>query len=132
MKSWCCMSIRELTEIPTSRHRDDGREHAATHAPATRDMTYATHEKQLKHVIRRGRLFSEIEEWIDHTPLSEDERSALWLCAWSHGHRRVAPGWGPGPGRPEDLASANWGAPQIRATSALRGWRARVSGARSL
>jgi hypothetical protein len=66
-------------------------------------MTYATHEKQLKHALRRGRLFSEIEEWIDHAPLSEDEKSALWLCAWSHGHRRVAPGWGPGPGRPEDL-----------------------------
>ena len=46
-------------------------------------MTLAEHERQLKHLIWRGRPFAEIEERIERAPLSEEEKSALWLCSWS-------------------------------------------------
>jgi hypothetical protein len=36
--------------------------------------------------MRRGERFSDVEDLIDATDLSPDERSALWLLAWSYVH----------------------------------------------
>jgi hypothetical protein len=82
-KSWCCMSHHDITRIPISLRRDDGRVPAPKHAPKMPDTTSAEYERQLKHLIGHGRSFAEIEERIDRIPLSDEEKSALWLCAWS-------------------------------------------------
>jgi hypothetical protein len=59
-------------------------------------MTIASYEQeitQLNHLIGHKTPFNEIEQWIDRTPLSEEEQPALWLYAWSlrdtAGQRRV-------------------------------------------
>ena len=80
-KSWCCMSHHDITRIPTSLRRDDGR--APKHAPKMPETTSAEYERQLQHLIGHGRPFAEIEERIDRIPLSDEEKSALWLYAWS-------------------------------------------------
>jgi hypothetical protein len=82
-KLWCCMSDHDITRIPTSLRRDDGRVPAPKHAPKMPDTTSAEYERQRKHLIGHGRPFAEIEERIDRIPLSEEEKSALWLYAWS-------------------------------------------------
>lgn len=46
-------------------------------------MTFLTYKQQLDYLLRRGRSFSEIEARIDRTPLSDEDQSALWLCARS-------------------------------------------------
>jgi hypothetical protein len=46
-------------------------------------MTFTEHERQLRHLLWLGAPFGQIEEWIDETPVSEEEKSALWLGAWS-------------------------------------------------
>jgi len=78
------MSVPDRTNILTSRPRSDSGAQAATCAPTHPDnASYEQQLTQLKHVIRRKTPFSEIEQWIDRTLLSEEERSALWLYAWS-------------------------------------------------
>lgn len=34
-------------------------------------------------MIENGRPFHEIEDYIDDVPLSDSERTVLWLVAWS-------------------------------------------------
>ena len=77
------MSHRDITRIPISLRRDDGRVPAPKRAPKMPDTTSAEYERQLQHLIGHGRPFAEIEERIDRIPLSDEEKSALWLCAWS-------------------------------------------------
>ncbi|HWF36534.1 MAG TPA: hypothetical protein VG295_14240 [Solirubrobacteraceae bacterium] len=53
-----------------------------------------TAERTVETLIARGARLEEIEERIDELPLDGDERSALWLLAWSAVtnpavHRRV-------------------------------------------
>jgi hypothetical protein len=36
--------------------------------------------------MRRGERFARVEDLIDATDLSSDEKSALWLLAWSYVH----------------------------------------------
>ena len=36
--------------------------------------------------MRRGERFADVEALIDATDLSSDEKSALWLLAWSYVH----------------------------------------------
>ena len=77
------MSHHDITRIPTSLRRDDGSVRAPKRAPKMPDMTSAEYERQLHHLIGHGRPFAEIEERIDRIPLSDEEKSALWLYAWS-------------------------------------------------
>ena len=77
------MSDREITRVPSSLRGDDGRVPAAGHAPKRPDTTSAEYERQLQHLIGHGRPFAEIEDRIDRIPLSDEEKSALWLYAWS-------------------------------------------------
>jgi hypothetical protein len=49
-------------------------------------MTFQTCIQQIKQSLQLHRPFSEIERWIDHTPLPDDEKAALWLYAWSATH----------------------------------------------
>jgi hypothetical protein len=39
--------------------------------------------------MRRGERFSDVEDLINRSELSSDEKSALWLLAWSYLDRRV-------------------------------------------
>jgi hypothetical protein len=77
------MSHHDLTRIPISLRRDDGRVPAPKRAREMPDTTSAEYERQLQHLIGHGRPFAEIEERIDRIPLSDEEKSALWLYAWS-------------------------------------------------
>ena len=77
------MSDRDITRMPISLRGDDGRVPAARHAPKRPDTTSAEYERQREHLIGHGRPFAEIEERIDRIPLSDEEKSALWLYAWS-------------------------------------------------
>jgi hypothetical protein len=80
----------DVTRIPASLRRDDGRVPARRRAPKVPDATFAEYERQLEHLISRGRPFAEVEERIDRMPLSDEEKSALWLCAWSLTETSVA------------------------------------------
>lgn len=46
-------------------------------------MTFPEYEQQVKQLVLHDRPFSEIEERIERTPLTKEQQSALWLCAWS-------------------------------------------------
>lgn len=59
--------------------------------PITRDPTFATYKRELNHLTGRGRPFSEIEAWIDGTPLGDEAQSALWLYAWSYTNNASEP-----------------------------------------
>jgi len=39
--------------------------------------------------MRRGERFTEVEDVIDATDLSADEKAALWLLGWSYVHPRA-------------------------------------------
>ena len=39
--------------------------------------------------MRRGERFSDVEDVIDASDLSSDEKSALWLLGWSYVHPRA-------------------------------------------
>ena len=84
------MSDHDITRIPASLRRDDGRVPAPKLARKMPDTTSAEYERQLQHLIGHGRPFAEIEERIDRIPLSDEEKSALWLCAWSLTETSVA------------------------------------------
>ena len=77
------MSDRDVTGIPASPRGDDGRVPAAGHAPKRPDTTSAEYERQRERLIGHGRPLAEVEERIDRVPLSDEEKSALWLYAWS-------------------------------------------------
>ena len=78
------MSPPDQTNIPTARQGNDSPAQATTHAPTHSDSaSYAQQLTQLNDLIRRTTPLSEIEQWIDRTPLSDEEKSALWLYAWS-------------------------------------------------
>jgi len=79
------MSLPDQTNIPTSRRQNDSRAQANTHAPTRPDSaSYEQQLTQLNQLIRRRTPLSEIELWIDRTPLTDDEeKAALWLYAWS-------------------------------------------------
>ena len=39
--------------------------------------------------MRRGERFADVEDVIDASDLTTDEKSALWLLAWSYVHPRA-------------------------------------------
>ena len=39
--------------------------------------------------MRRGERFADVEDVIDASDLATDEKSALWLLAWSYVHPRA-------------------------------------------
>ncbi len=39
--------------------------------------------------MRRGERFTDVEDVIDASDLAADEKSALWLLAWSYVHARA-------------------------------------------
>ena len=55
-------------------------------------MTMATVEAmrlEVERRMRRGERFTDVEEVIDASGLSTDEKSALWLLGWSYVHPRA-------------------------------------------
>ena len=44
---------------------------------------------ELERRMRRGERFTDVEEVINASELSADEKSALWLLAWSYVHPRA-------------------------------------------
>jgi hypothetical protein len=55
-------------------------------------MTSATLEAMRLDVerrMRRGERFTDVEDLIDASSLPSDEKSALWLLAWSYVHPRA-------------------------------------------
>ena len=86
------MSHHDITRIPASLRRDDGRAPAPKRAPKMPDTTSAEYERQREHLIGHGRSFAEVEERIDRIPLSDAEKAALWLYAWSLTETIVADG----------------------------------------
>jgi len=55
-------------------------------------MTMATVEAmrlEVERRMRRGERFTDVEEVIDASGLSADEKSALWLLGWSYVHPRA-------------------------------------------
>jgi hypothetical protein len=55
-------------------------------------MTIATVEAMRLDVerrMRRGERFTDVEDVINATGLSTDEKSALWLLGWSYVHPRA-------------------------------------------
>jgi hypothetical protein len=63
--------------------------------------------------MRRGERFSDVEDVIDTSDLSPDQKSALWLLGWSYVHpraqRREASAylsWSTAPPPPQSIRSA--------------------------
>ncbi len=55
-------------------------------------MTMATVEAmrlEVERRMRRGERFTDVEEVINASGLSTDEKSALWLFGWSYVHPRA-------------------------------------------
>jgi hypothetical protein len=46
-------------------------------------------EREVERRMMRGERFSDVEDFIDASALSSDEKAALWLLAWSYLDRRV-------------------------------------------
>jgi hypothetical protein len=47
-------------------------------------MKLAEYESRIKRLALFNRPFEEIEDEINAAPLSDDEKAALWLLAWSY------------------------------------------------
>jgi hypothetical protein len=45
-----------------------------------------TMQFEVERRMRRGERFSDVEDLINATGLSDDEKSGLWLLAWSYVH----------------------------------------------
>jgi hypothetical protein len=55
-------------------------------------MTMSTVEAmwlEVERRMRRGERFADVEDVIEESDLSTDEKSALWLLAWSYVHPRA-------------------------------------------
>jgi hypothetical protein len=57
-------------------------------------MTVTQYQDAIERLASQGRPLAEIEDLIDDAPaLSEEQKSALWLLAWTHqatrSHRRM-------------------------------------------
>lgn len=46
-------------------------------------MDAVTAQQQVERMMRRGRPFDSIEEWIDEQDLASDLKAALWMLAYS-------------------------------------------------
>jgi len=44
---------------------------------------------EIERRMRRGERFTDVEDVIDASDLSTDEKSALWLLGWSYVHPRA-------------------------------------------
>jgi hypothetical protein len=44
---------------------------------------FARYERQVEEMVDRHRPFGEIEDAIEATELSTDQKAALWIVAWS-------------------------------------------------
>jgi len=51
--------------------------------------TLETMRLEVEQRMRRGERFTDVEDVIDASDLSTDEKSALWLLAWSYVHPRA-------------------------------------------
>jgi hypothetical protein len=48
-----------------------------------------TMQVEIERRMRRGERFTDVEDIINASPLSGDEKSALWLLAWTYLDRRA-------------------------------------------
>jgi len=51
----------------------------------------ASTEIPVSEMLRAGSALSDIEDFIEHQPLSEEERTVLWLRAWSERPMNLLP-----------------------------------------
>jgi hypothetical protein len=42
----------------------------------------------VEEMLRKGASFDDIEDYIEHAPLPEQQQSALWLYAWAREDHR--------------------------------------------
>jgi hypothetical protein len=47
-------------------------------------MELVRYERRIKRLALLGRSFAKIEQEIDAAPLTDEQKSALWLLAWSY------------------------------------------------
>jgi hypothetical protein len=46
-------------------------------------MDIVAMQARVETLIREGRPFNHVEDFIDDTPLNGDQKAALWLFAWA-------------------------------------------------
>jgi hypothetical protein len=46
-------------------------------------------QNTVEHMIRDGRAFDRVEDYIDASSLRDDQKAALWLLAWSYQDRPI-------------------------------------------
>ena len=51
-------------------------------------MELVHYERRIKRLALLARPFAEIEQEIDGAPLADEQKSALWLLAWSYQGKR--------------------------------------------
>lgn len=51
-------------------------------------MDAITAQQSVEKMMRRGRAFDSIEEWIDEQDLASDLKAALWMLAYSSQPKR--------------------------------------------
>jgi hypothetical protein len=51
-------------------------------------MRVAKYQNRVERLARLSRPFDEIEAVIEASPLTSDQKAALWLLAWSYQDRR--------------------------------------------
>ena len=56
------------------------------HDTASRPTALGAMRQEVERRMRRGERFAAVEDLIDATDLSADEKAALWLLAWSYVH----------------------------------------------
>ena len=50
---------------------------------STAPVSFDRGRAQVEHMMERGAAFGSVEDAIDAAQLSDDQKSALWLLAWS-------------------------------------------------
>jgi hypothetical protein len=81
----CTLRDRQGNQSVTSRRAG---QRTVSDMPATDPegltLTVAEYEHRIKSLVLLNRPFTEIEDVIDAAALTEEEKAALWLVAWSH------------------------------------------------
>jgi hypothetical protein len=49
----------------------------------------AAYQNAVERMMRHGSPFGDVEDYINATLFSEDQKAALWLLAWSYQDRTV-------------------------------------------
>jgi hypothetical protein len=85
---------REPNEPCDAGHEAAGTVLTGAHDPARRRRGMATSpvetmRREVEQRMRRGERFTDVEDVIDASDLPAEEKSALWLLAWSYVHPKA-------------------------------------------